>query len=311
MASPQRVVVSGASGLVGRALSVLLAEQGHRVTALVRRRPAAGDDEVCWNPEKGEIDAAKLEGLDAAVHLSGDSLASGRWTAEKKQSIRDSRVVSTALLARTMAAMKRPPRVLISASASGVYGDRGEEWVDEASSPGDSFLARVAVDWEMAAQPAADAGIRVVNARLGVVLSPSGGVLAKMLPVFRRGLGGVIGNGRQHLSWIGLDDVVRAIDFLLRRDDLAGPINLVAPAPASNREFTKTLGRVLNRPTIFAVPAFVVRAVFGEMGQATILSSTRVRPRRLLEAGFEFGSPRLEEALRSNLSGAAAPRERA
>ena len=232
------------------------------------------------------------------MHLAGETIATGRWTAARKARIRDSRVRGTGLLTRALVKLDRKPRVFVSASAVGIYGTRGDEVVDERSAPGQGFLAEVCSQWEAATRPATDAGIRVVNVRVGVVLSGTGGALAKMLPPFRLGLGGVMGSGRQYMSWIAIDDVVGAIEHLLLADTVVGPVNLVAPDPVSNREFTKTLGRVLRRPTILRLPAFAIRLGLGEVADELLLASTRAQPARLTASGYQFGYPTLEGALR-------------
>jgi uncharacterized protein (TIGR01777 family) len=297
-----KIAVSGASGLVGRALARHLESTGQQVVRLVRRAPRT-TGEVSWFPERGEIDAAGLEGITAAVHLSGESLAQGRWTATKKARLRSSRIEPTRLLAQALAGLGQRPQVLVSASAVGYYGSRGDEWLDESSPPGQDFLARLCVEWEAATEAAARAGIRVVHLRTGLVLSHGGGALAKMLPPFRLGFGGVFGPGTQYVSWIVIDDLVSAIVHVLTAGSLAGPLNAVAPGPVTNRELTKTLGRVLGRPTVARVPAVALRLAFGEMAQATLLASQRVRPTRLREGGFAYRFPDLEGALASLLSG--------
>lgn len=291
-----KVVITGASGLIGSALRPGLTAEGHTILRLVRG-PAAGA-ESRWDPDRGVLDPNALDGADAVVHLAGESIAGGRWTAARKARIRDSRVRGTALLARSMAARGRKPTVFISGSAVGFYGDRGGELLDEGSGQGRSFLADVCREWEAATRPAADAGIRVVNIRLGVVLSGRGGALSKMLPAFRLAAGGPIGTGRQHMSWIAVDDVVGAIQHLLRVETVVGPVNLVAPNPVTNAEFTRTLGRVLRRPTVLRVPAPVLRVVLGEMADELLLASTRVRPARLLDSSYRFRYPDLEATLR-------------
>jgi uncharacterized protein (TIGR01777 family) len=292
-----KVAVTGASGLVGSALVPFLSKSGHEVVRLVRRGPRA-EDEVRWDPARGEIDAAGLEAVEGVVHLSGENLAGGRWTEARKARLIDSRVGSTRTLARALAALKRPPTVLVSMSAIGYYGSRGDAWLDESSPAEGDFLARLCVDWEAAATPAGGVGIRVVHPRLGVVLSPAGGALGKMLLPFRAGLGGVVGPGTQYMSWVAIDDVLGAIDHALVADGPGGVFNLVAPEPVTNREFTRTLGRVLGRPTLIPVPAFALRMALGEMADATLLASTRVRPRRLEETKYVFRFPALEGALR-------------
>jgi len=292
-----RVAVTGASGLIGSALVPYLTAGGHEVRRLARRAPR-DENEIHWNPAQDEIDGSGLEGVDGVVHLSGENLAGGRWTEARKARIRDSRVGSTRLLARALASLERPPRVLVSTSAIGYYGSRGDTWVDESSPADDDFLGRLCVDWETAAASAADAGVRVVHPRLGVVLSPAGGALGKMLLPFRAGLGGVIGPGTQYMSWVAMDDVLGALHHALVNDTLDGPFNLVTPEPVMNREFTRTLGRVLGRPTVIPVPTLALRLGLGEMADATLLASARVRPRRLQETGYVFRFPTLESALR-------------
>ncbi len=293
-----KILVSGASGLIGSALVPVLTASGHDVIRLVRSQPAAGEAAVRWDPEAGTLDAAGLEGLDAVVHLAGENLAEGRWTAEKKRRIRESRVKGTRLLCEALAGLARPPRVLVSASAVGYYGDRGDELLTKESPPGSGFLAAVARDWEAAAEPARRAGIRVVHPRMGPVLTPAGGVLAKMLPPFQAGLGGRVGSGRQYVSWIAVDDLLDAMLHLLATEALRGPVNMVAPRPVTNAEFAATLGRVLGRPAVLAVPAFAARLALGEMADEVLLASARVTPVRLAASGYRFRYPELEGALR-------------
>ncbi len=296
-----RIVLSGASGLIGAALVSSLAAAGHEAVRLVRRSPSNAASEIEWNPATGMLDAAALRGADAVIHLSGESVASGRWTAARKASILESRIASTSLLARTIAGMEDPPKTWLCASAIGIYGDCGERVVDETGTPGKGFLADVCRKWEEAARPAAEAGCRVVNLRFGVVLSEKGGALKAMVAPIRLGLGGAIGNGRQYMSWIALDDAVGAILHVLDDARIAGPVNLVSPNPATNAELTKALGRVLSRPTLFAVPAFAIRLALGEMADEMLLASTRVRPGRLIESGYRFAWPELEPMLRHAL----------
>lgn len=300
-----KLAVTGASGLVGSALVPHMRTCGHEVLRLVRRVPKA-NDEVLWDPDSGAIEAAALEGVDAVVHLAGENIASGRWTEARKARLRSSRVGPTRLLAETLARLKRKPRALVSASALGYYGDRGDAWLNEQDAPADDFLGRLSVDWEEATAPARESGIRVVNPRLGIVLSPAGGALAKMLLPFKAGVGGVVGPGTQYVSWIALDDIVAVIQHLLDRGDLAGPVNAASPQPVTNAELTKTLGRVLGRPTLIPVPAFALRLALGEMAE-TLLASTRLRPQRLLDTNFRFRFPELEGALR-HLVGTPRPR---
>lgn len=290
------VAITGSSGLVGSALVPMLTTGGHQVTRLVRGKPQ--QDEVAWDPKASSFDASRLDGVDAVVHLAGKNLASSRWTDKVKQEIRDSRVQGTRTLCEGLAKMASPPKVLVSASATGYYGDRGDEVLDEASSAGDGFLAEVVKQWESATKPAADSGIRVVNLRFGVILSPKDGALAKMLLPFRLGLGGRVGSGRQWWSWISVDDAVGAIQHALMTDSLSGPVNAVAPNPVIFAEFAKTFGKVLRRPTIFPMPAFAARLALGQMADDLILASTRVEPTKLRESRYEFRQPTLEKALR-------------
>ncbi|ARA93405.1 TIGR01777 family protein [Rhodothermaceae bacterium RA] len=293
-----RIAVSGASGLIGSNLCAFLTTGGHEVRRLVRR-PPRDDAEVFWQPETGQIEAEKLAGLDAVVHLAGESVFAVRWDEARKRRIYDSRVRGTRLLAEALARLDDPPRVLLTASGISYYGDRGVEAVTEAAPPAEAgFLARVARDWEAAAQPAAEAGLRTVPLRIGVVLTPAGGALRLMYLPFLLGLGGYAGAPDQYLSWIALDDVLGAIYHLLWTDDVAGPVNLTAPNPATMAEYARTLGRVVRRPAVLNVPASVVRAVMGEAGEEIALQSLRVLPDRLLASGYRFAEPRLEPALR-------------
>ncbi|HEY3288286.1 MAG TPA: TIGR01777 family oxidoreductase [Gemmatimonadaceae bacterium] len=289
-----RIGVTGSSGLIGGALVSALRAAGHETIGIGRGR----DSDVRWNPETGTIDAAACAGISAFIHLAGASIGE-RWTAARKRAIRDSRVLGTRLIARTAAALAPRPRVLICASAVGIYGDAGDAICDEATPAGRDFLAEVGTAWEAAADPARDAGIRTVHLRFGVVLSRKGGALPRMLPVFRLGGGGTLGRGTQWMSWIALEDVVRIAQFALERDDLAGAVNAVAPTPVTNAEFTRALARAVRRPALFPVPAIVLKLMFGEMAEGTLLASQRVVPRRLLAAGFEFRHPSLDTALRA------------
>lgn len=295
-----RVVVSGSSGLIGSALVERLTADGEDVHVLVRREARNGHD-IAWNPRAGSIATDRLEGCDAVVHLAGESIADGRWTSAKMRRIRDSRVEGTRLLCETLAALGQKPRVLVCASAIGYYGDRLDTCVDESSLPGTGFLPSVCKQWEEACEPARRAGIRVVNLRIGVVLSRKGGALAKMLLPFKLGVGGKIGDGVQWMSWIELDDVVGAIRHAIDTDSLAGPVNAVSPCPVTNADYTKTLGRVLSRPTLLPMPAVGARLAFGKMADELLLASICVEPRALAESGFEFEHPRLEGALRHAL----------
>ena len=294
-----RVAITGSTGLVGSEVVSVLSAAGHEAVRLVRRAPAPGEKAVRWNPAQGEVDVAGLEGFDAVIHLAGENVGSGRWTAARKAAIRDSRVNGTRLLCDALAGLARPPKTLVCASAIGYYGDRGEELLTEESSHGTGFLAEVSREWEAASGSAARKGIRVVILRIGVVLSSTGGALPRMLPLFRAGLGGVIGGGSQYLSWVALDDLPFIVLHALQCGDLSGPVNAVTPHPVTNREFTEALGKALSRPTPLPVPAFALRlAVGGEMADALLLSSTRVIPRRLEETGYRFRFPELGEALR-------------
>ena len=305
LAKPLRVVIAGASGLVGAATAARLLEQGYHVVRLVRRVPRDPETELYWNPATGEIDADSLAGADAVIHLGGESIAAGRWTARRKAAIRESRVGSTRLLSQALARLPRSPGVFICASAVGFYGDRGEESLTEDRPAGSGFLPEVCQAWEEATEPARQAGLRVVNLRIGIVLSLHGGALARMLTPFRLGLGGVVGNGRQYMSWITLTDLARVIEFVLTNESSAGAVNGVAPNPVTNREFTRTLGRVLGRPTRLPLPGFAVRALFGEMGRTLLLEGCRVQPARLEQAGFAFLHRDLAPALHHLLNAGA------
>lgn len=300
------IAVTGASGLVGTALTAALRADGHGVRPV--SRAASGDPRaVRWDPASGEIDAARLEGVDAVVHLAGANIGARRWSAATRREVRDSRFRGTDLLARTLAGLDRPPAVLLSGSAVGYYGDRGDEDLTEASRPAGDFFARLSQDWEAAARPATEAGIRTAFLRTAMVLSRRGGALGRMLPLFRLGLGGRLGSGRQWWSWISINDEVGAIRFLLERDDVAGPVNLAAPAPVTNAELTRTLGRVLHRPTLVPVPAFGPRLLLGrELADGLVFASQRVRPQVLSDAGYRFRHPDLEAALAAVLDREAA-----
>jgi uncharacterized protein (TIGR01777 family) len=294
------VLVSGASGLVGTALVQELRQEGHEVLRLVRRAPAAAD-EVRWDADSGVESAEQLE-VDAVVHLAGESIAEGRWSDAKKRRILESRTKGTRALCESIARMKRRPSVLVSASAIGFYGDRGDEVLGEESASGSNFVADVCRQWEAATELAAQAGVRVVNLRIGVVLAGHGGALKKMLLPFLLGAGGKLGSGDQYMSWIGLDDVVGAIRHCLVTESLSGPVNATSPNPVTNVVYTKTLGRVLKRPTIAPMPGFAARLVFGQMADELLLASARVRPTRLEESGYAFRSAELEPCLRVALN---------
>jgi uncharacterized protein len=296
-----KILLTGSHGLIGTGLVPALTARGHRTVRLVRAPAAPPPGDVVWDPATGHVaDPARLDGLDAVVHLAGENIASGRWTQARKARIRESRVRGTRLLAEALARLPHPPRALVCASAVGYYGDRGEEVLREESPPGTGFLAEVCRDWEAAADPARRAGIRVVALRTGLVLSPAGGALARLLPVFRLGLGGRLGSGRQYASWIAIDDVVGAILHLLESDAVTGPVNLVAPHPVTNREFTAALGRALRRPALLAVPAWALRIALGETA-GELLASVRAEPAKLRGAGYAFRHPDVEEALRALL----------
>jgi uncharacterized protein (TIGR01777 family) len=295
------VAISGATGLIGSALAARLRARSVRVRRLVRTAHPQSPDDIVWDPMRGVLSPNDLEGADAVVHLAGEPLAH-RWTDARRRAIRESRVRGTELVARTIAALDRRPRVLLSGSAIGIYGDRGDEPVDEESALGSDFLAGVTREWEAASVAAADAGVRVVLLRSGIVLSPKGGALERLLLPFRLGVGGPIGNGRQWMSWIALDDHVRAMEHALVTTGMHGPVNLVSPNPVTNAEFAATLGRVLSRPALVPAPAFALELVYGEMARATILAGQRVLPKVLLRTGFQFAHPTLEQALRYELA---------
>jgi uncharacterized protein len=293
------VAVTGSHGFIGSALLAALTREGHRPMRIVRGQ-ASGDDELSWDPVAGTIDAGGLEGIGGVVHLAGAGIGDKRWTDARKRLILESRTKGTSLLARTLAGLARPPSVLVSASAIGYYGDRGDEPIDEQSTPGNDFVARVCVQWEGATAPAADAGIRVARVRSGVVLGREGGVLPRLLLPFRLGLGGRIASGRQYMSWISIDDEVGAILHALTQDGVAGPVNLTGPAPVTNDEFTKTLGRVVRRPTVIPTPLLPLRARYGrELLQHLLVEGQRVLPKRLEATGYAFEHPTLEDALRA------------
>src|SRR5918998_86598 len=289
------VLISGATGLIGSVLARELEEGGHSITRLTRS--PKGADDIRWDPDAGTIDGS-LEGHDGVVHLAGESIAEGRWTPEKKRRIMESRKKGTRLLAESLAKLATPPGVMVSASAVGYYGDRGNEVLREDSSPGLDFLAEVCKAWEAAADPAREAGIRVVHPRFGIVLSPEGGALGTTLPLFKLGLGGRIGSGRQWWSWVALDDVVGAIVHGLTNESVEGPVNVGSPHPMTNAEYTKVLGKVLNRPTFFAAPAPALRIAIGGMADAPLPPSQRLQPAKLQETGYPFRYPELEDALR-------------
>ena len=303
MPRTKTIVVSGASGLVGSALSQAIGDRQWNLRRLVRgSSPSDRGDSTSWNPESGLLNFTSFSGADAVVHLAGENIASGRWTAAKKLRIRDSRVIGTHRLCKSLASMPNPPRVLVCASAIGYYGERGDDPLAETELPGRGFLPEVCTHWERATQPAVDTGIRVVNLRIGVVLSPDGGAIQQMLLPFQFGLGGKIGSGRQYWSWISLPDLVRSILFAVEEESLTGPVNAVAPRAVTNAEFTRVLGQVLRRPTFFPLPGFMARLVLGEMANDLLLASIRVVPEQLQKNDFEFEHPDLESALRAVLN---------
>jgi uncharacterized protein (TIGR01777 family) len=290
-----KVLISGATGLIGSSLAQELKSGGHHVTSLTRS--PTGENNIRWDPDAGTVDGS-LEGTDAVVHLAGESIAEGRWTVSKKKRIMDSRKKGTRLLAETIAGLTTPPRVMVSASAVGYYGDRADEVLREDSRPGSDFLAEVCKAWEAAADPAREAGIRVVHTRFGIVLSLEGGALGTMLPIFKLGGGGRIGRGRQWWSWVAIDDVVGTIHHALENDSVEGPVNVGSPNPMTNAEYTRVLGKVLNRPTVLPVPAPAIRLALGGIADALLLASQRMEPAKLKETGYRFRHPELEGALR-------------
>jgi uncharacterized protein (TIGR01777 family) len=292
------VIASGASGMLGAALRYALTEHGMRVLQLVRRTPTQ-EGQVCWHPaaRPAMADPAKLDGWTAAIHLSGANVAGHRWTEAYRREISASRVESTRALAMLLAGLERPPQTFLVASAVGIYGDRSEELLDESSVTGEGFLAKVCRDWEAAAEPAVKAGIRVVHLRFGVVLDAGSGALAKMAPMFRLGLGGRLGSGRQWMSWVSLDDIVAAALFALKTPQVVGAVNVTAPHPVTNAEFTRALARQFRRPAVLPVPAFALRIALGPMADEALLASQRAVPSKLLDAGFQFIHPKVDEAL--------------
>ena len=289
------VLITGASGLVGQALTAFLASGGHKVRRLVRGTPQ-DEGEYAWDPAAEKLDPQALDGADAVVHLAGENIAAGRWSEARKARIRRSRFAGTEQLVEAMRRAEHKPQVFVSASAIGFYGDRGDEWLEETSTPGVGFLAELCQGWEQRAR--AIEGVRSVQLRFGLILSSSGGALEKMLLPFKMGAGGRVGSGRQWMSWIALDDAVGAIHHALTCDSIEGPANVVTPSPVTNAEFTRTLGRVLKRPTVFPLPAFGARLAFGELAEELLLAGQRVRPEKLQRSGFEFSWPELEGALR-------------
>ncbi|MEW2520389.1 TIGR01777 family oxidoreductase [Actinacidiphila alni] len=295
-----RIAVTGSSGLIGSALCDSLAADGHEVVRLVRREPA-GPAEVRWDPRRGSVDGAGLAGCEAVVHLAGAGIGDRRWTDARKKELVDSRVLGTGTIARAAAGLDSPPRVLVSASAIGIYGDTGDRAVDEDTPPGSGFLAELCQEWEAAADPARAAGIRTVHPRTGLVVAKGGGAWARLFPLFKAGLGGRLGDGRQFWSFISLHDEVAAIRYALDTAELSGPVNLTAPEPLTNREITALMGKVLHRPTVAAVPESVLRLVLGELAQ-DVVGSQRVLPKRLSESGFRFAFPAFEQTVTAALS---------
>jgi len=296
-----KILVSGASGMIGSALTTFLSCAGNQVQTLVRRPPRLESPEIFWDPYHQELDKASIESLDAVVHLAGENIGAGSWTSARKELIRKSRIEGTAFLAQTLASLKHPPKVFVVSSAIGFYGDRGEEELTEESPVGKGYLPETCQAWEDAVEPARKAGIRVVNLRTGIVLARNTGALAKMLPPFYAGAGGPMGSGDQWMSWISLEDLVGIFHYAINNPNLSGPVNATAPWPVTNKAFAKTLGRVLGRPALFPLPAFMVKALFGEMGQTLLLEGQKVKPAKLTAAGFEFFYPDLETALKWEL----------
>jgi len=296
-----KILISGASGLVGKHLTPTLKAKGHEVYKLVRKTPKSSD-EIQWNAEKGfsETEQAKLENFDAVVHLAGDNVASENWSDEKKRKIKDSRVVGTRVLVDALKQAKNPPKIFVSAAAVGFYGDRKDEILTEDGAPGEGFLTDVCTAWEDEIKKAEEFA-RVVFLRIGVVLAKDGGALEKMVTPFKFGVGGTVGSGKQWMSWIALDDLIKIIHFSLENENLRGAVNAVAPNPVTNREFTETLGKVLHRPTVLPVPAFAIKLLFGEMGETLLLQGTRVLPKKLADANFDFQFTNLEEAMKDVL----------
>ena len=297
-----KILVTGSRGLIGSALVSQLTGAGHYVVRLVRENPDRERGDLFWDPVSAKIERSKLEKLDAVVHLCGESIL-GRWTDARKERIYKSRVGSTEFLVQTLAGLTNKPKVLVSASGVGFYGSRGDEWLQETSPAGTGYLATLCQEWENATNTAANAGIRVVRARLGMVLTPKGGALKTMAGPFRMGLGGKLGSGRQFVSWISITDLVQAFQFAIENEDVSGPVNFVAPEPVTNRDFTRTLAATLGRPALLPAPAFALKAVFGEMATETMLASQRCQPARLAQNGFKFEYPDIDQALRHLLVG--------
>ena len=294
-----KILISGSSGLIGTAATTALKSDGHNVVHLVRPGKTTNPGDIQWDPMRATVDVAGLEGIDVVIHLSGAGIADGRWTEERKQLLRSSRIDTTRVLVDSLSRLKQKPRLLIVASAIGYYGSRGDEILTESSTTGTDFLALVCRDWEAEASRAAERGIRTVMLRSGVVLSGKGGALPKMLPPFKLGVGGRLGSGQQWMSWIAIEDVVGIIRHAVAHEQVSGPVNVVAPNPVRNEEFTRLLAGMLHRPAIFPAPAFVLRLAMGEMADAVLLSSDRVKPEQMLAAGYKFRFEILEPALRA------------
>ncbi len=295
---PLHILMSGASGVVGSSLIPFFTTGGHRVTRLVRRTDLRNENERFWDPQKGILEIQDADDFDVVIHLSGENIGEGWWTHRKKKRIIESRNRTTSLIARSIARLKRPPRAFLCASAIGYYGDRGNELMTEENECGADFISNVCDEWEQAASPALEKDIRTVFLRIGVVLSPVGGALQRLLPTFKIGLGAKVGSGKQYMSWISMDDLIGTIYHAINDDSLSGPVNLVAPNPVTNLEITRTLANVISRPALFTIPAWFIKLVFGEMGKEVLLSSTRVSPEKILAAGYCFRHPHLEGALR-------------
>ena len=291
-----RVLVSGSTGLIGSSLVRSLESGGHDVVRLLRPQSRTTANGIMWDPAAGSLDAREVEGFDSVVHLSGENIANRRWSEAQMARIRDSRIGSTTLLSETLASLDSPPSVLACASAGGYYGDRGVELLDEDASVGTGFMAEATKEWEDATGPAASAGIRVVNLRIGVVLTAAGGMLSRVLPIFKLGIGGRLGSGSQYMSWLTRSDVIDATVWTLEHDDLSGPVNVSSPNPVTNKEFTRALGRALRRPAVLVVPTFALRIMQGDLSEV-VTSSARMRPERLRESGFEFRHPEIDGAL--------------
>lgn len=293
-----KILIGGATGFVGSELVSFLKDKGHHVIRLVRKKDFLKEDERRWNPEDNFLDPQDCNEVDCVVNLSGENVSSGRWTEQLKKKIKDSRIESTKLLAETLAKINQKPKVLINASACGFYGNREDEILTESSSSGQGFLAEVCREWEAAWQPAQQAGIRVAAMRFGMILSPKGGALKRLLIPFKLGLGGRIGSGEQYISWIALEDVLEVFLFAMNKESIQGPVNVVSPFPIQNKEFTEVLGKILNRPTFLPLPKFAAKLAFGEMAEELLLTSQRVVPEKLKKQGYQFLFPQLKDALK-------------